>query len=576
MPTIPLFDPQRNQDLQSTGSIAPATVSLATSTANLFLSEGRALSEKIEAQSAKAEAQMKAPIIATAYADGLTKIAQGNFEGFSRMEQANAMTAGNPFLMKFAEGARSEATQIARNFLDNKLSERRIQAEKDIHASDTTAAITKGRESSYTVALRQAQAAQAKQDEEDQSAEAADKQFRIDHPEQAAKTPPFQRRPPVKTPSRAEFGLSNKFYETGIPLPTESGTDYQSQPGVIPSASQMTQPATQPVTNVAQPTTTPQQQDAQRQKDFSKVSIGPVNVWVPKVEQDESSSTSTYKMGNVTKRFTDKGKNKEEIKVVQDFSDKIREVKDLPEDFRNWSGQMLHLGYKVTVNKDGTASATNGQETQYFTDSQTIPTEDKKGTITVPPWDKRGRQLTIPEKDVQKWNDAKGAMEYLGENGLLQMDGVGKGVTSTPAERKQIDDTSKLKFADPKISGDERKKINMIRADQGLTQLTEKDITNPVVVNDSNVKRDEVIKKAGLDPNQKDWFDNAKEAVSGFVKKIANLGTQGRMDALEQEIQKNEDKLHAVDAKTNPYSVKLYAAQIVRYREMIEQLKSAK
>lgn len=217
MPTIPIFDAGNNQ---SAGSIAPATTGLATSTANLFLNEGRALAEKIEVQSSKAEAQMKAPIIATAYADGLSKISQGDFSGFGRMEAANAMTAGNPFLMKFAEGARGEATQIARNFLDNELSNRRIQAEKDLQDKRITAQkdIQTGVERRQGIGAMihenaQIDAANRKQQSDYVKAHdiwARNKQLGINEPEPVEPTP-FEKR------TGADFGI------TDIPLPAEGG-----------------------------------------------------------------------------------------------------------------------------------------------------------------------------------------------------------------------------------------------------------------------------------------------------------------------------------------------------------------
>lgn len=127
---IPLFTPDYLASPTMFGAIN-------TKTAQLFLEEGARLSKKIEDSSSKAEAQGKAPAIATAYAEGLSAISQGNFDGFTMMGRAIAESAGNPFLMKMTSDAMQEATNVANNWKSNQMASKRLNA--SINAQDKIA-----------------------------------------------------------------------------------------------------------------------------------------------------------------------------------------------------------------------------------------------------------------------------------------------------------------------------------------------------------------------------------------------------------------------------------------------------
>lgn len=101
-------------------------------TANLLIEEGRALSKQIEVQSLRSEAQMKAPAIATAYADAFTRLGQGDLSAFGEIERANALSVGNPFLQAMASDAQKTAGMMASNYFDTQQFNSRMAAEREM------------------------------------------------------------------------------------------------------------------------------------------------------------------------------------------------------------------------------------------------------------------------------------------------------------------------------------------------------------------------------------------------------------------------------------------------------------
>lgn len=106
------------------GALAPTTVAL-------LASAGESLANTIEQQNQKFDAQMKAPLIGKTYADSLTKIAQGNFEGFKGIAAATAATAGNPILASLFKDFDTAGVRLADSFMDRQAQTGRFdQAEK--------------------------------------------------------------------------------------------------------------------------------------------------------------------------------------------------------------------------------------------------------------------------------------------------------------------------------------------------------------------------------------------------------------------------------------------------------------
>lgn len=100
------------------GAIAPTT-------ANMLAEAGANLTKQIEEQNVKLEAQLKAPAIGQIYADSLTRIAKGDFDGFKGIAEATAQGAGNPFLMSIFKDFDSAATRLAQSHMESKFAESR-------------------------------------------------------------------------------------------------------------------------------------------------------------------------------------------------------------------------------------------------------------------------------------------------------------------------------------------------------------------------------------------------------------------------------------------------------------------
>ena len=100
------------------GAIAPTT-------ANMLAEAGANLTKQIEEQNVKLEAQLKAPAIGQIYADSLTRIAKGDFDGFKGIAEATAQGAGNPFLMSIFKDFDSAATRLAQSHMEAKFTESR-------------------------------------------------------------------------------------------------------------------------------------------------------------------------------------------------------------------------------------------------------------------------------------------------------------------------------------------------------------------------------------------------------------------------------------------------------------------
>ncbi len=415
MPTIPIFDSGNNQ---SPGSITPATTGLATSTANLFLNEGRALAEKIEVQSSKAEAQMKAPIIATAYADGLSKISQGDFSGFSRMEEANAMTAGNPFLMKFAEGARGEATQIARNFLDDRLSQRRIDAEKDLQANriKATSDLQSGIESrqsrhDYRMETDAWNRENEKLDQQDALAQSRENQLAAAQGRQPSVIPKTPRRP---APNPGMFDIN----QNDIPLPTEGAANpIQSTDQNIPTAQGATQSAQSTAQPTAQPTGSAPLKLTFGGQEFIAPSIPGANVSLTSIKGPYGE---TYKVADNADAVA-----KAKVEAFNKAKELAGKLEGADAGFAKWSADMLSRGYTIqldTSNKDKiTASAENPNapkelQKTYYTTDLVIPADPNKKT---PEIDRKAgapdaQQIPI-NNDVRKlWPDLTSNVKQAG------------------------------------------------------------------------------------------------------------------------------------------------------------------
>lgn len=108
----------------------PASVGvIGSKAAELFMQEGAAISKNIEKRALTAEAQAKAPALAAAYADGLTRLAQGDMSGMETLAKARAESVGNPFLTAMTEDATKEGARMASMHIEKSLAEQRMAAD---------------------------------------------------------------------------------------------------------------------------------------------------------------------------------------------------------------------------------------------------------------------------------------------------------------------------------------------------------------------------------------------------------------------------------------------------------------
>lgn len=251
---IPLFSPDYLASPTAGGAINPRT-------AQMFIDEGNRLIQRIEKNSAKAEAEAKAPAIATAYAEGLSAIHQGDMSGFDMLARASAESVSNPFLASMTKGAIEEGVRAANNFTTSQLREREIESRQNMNAYDNEMALERARVNSSgrsttgvdRVAQRQAQVAYLKErDEYDQIVAGENEKAKI-QPGYKPNIPPEPRPPSFDLPqSGVEQGGDNPLFapegESNNPaqeaLPgLRSASDWQDAP-IGPGMSEL--PAEQP------------------------------------------------------------------------------------------------------------------------------------------------------------------------------------------------------------------------------------------------------------------------------------------------------------------------------------------
>lgn len=103
------------------GALAPTTV-------QLLASAGETLTKEIEVQNQRFDAQLKAPQVGKLYADSLTRISRGDFEGFKGIAAATAMTAGNPILAGVFKDFDTAGVRLADSFMDRDAASARLQS----------------------------------------------------------------------------------------------------------------------------------------------------------------------------------------------------------------------------------------------------------------------------------------------------------------------------------------------------------------------------------------------------------------------------------------------------------------
>lgn len=90
------------------------------------MQQGAAIAKTIEKRALTAEAQAKAPALATIYADGLSRLAQGDMSGMELLTRAQAESVGNPFLTAMTADVTKEGARMASMHVEKTLAEGRL------------------------------------------------------------------------------------------------------------------------------------------------------------------------------------------------------------------------------------------------------------------------------------------------------------------------------------------------------------------------------------------------------------------------------------------------------------------
>jgi hypothetical protein len=184
--------------------------------AQLFAEEGARLTKRIEEQAVINEAKAKAPILATAYAEGLTRIANGDMSGFEAIARTEAESVGNPFLMQMTRSASSEGARMASNIFQ----QRSQQAMLDRQVEQNKALLDRQREDDWRAGQLLQQKNYEKEVatyEQDQQAEIEKARIEGRQPRQLPKPQPPASEPPPSPTSRSYGGTVSTGLEGDLP-----------------------------------------------------------------------------------------------------------------------------------------------------------------------------------------------------------------------------------------------------------------------------------------------------------------------------------------------------------------------
>lgn len=433
--SIPLFSPDYMSSPTAGGAIPPAT-------AQLLANEGRALAQKIEENSLKAEASMKAPAMATAYADAFTRLASGDLSAFGTLEKANALGVGNPFLQSMANDAQRTAGQMASRFFEMEAMNNRFAHQESMFNKEQTAIDLRLEKTQKFQSDRQDDILQRQREDDARAQNAARlteyEKAKVKHAEEMSAEqrrtelePGYQPKqiPAPPKPSLIPIptaGTSTGLPERGMNMNDTAGAPMPSAPLVnetspklpngkrastieadgglfggsqtsegMPPASES--PAVAPTqAPVSKPTAN------QPRPQVEERSFGNLVFQLPKTQSNDTEITESVKTATGTVNY----KKKQSSEPAAKLANAIAHIEAEDPTFSRWSGDIISKGGKITIRKTGDGKDAAYQPVALYKNG----TEEPYGKINPATQQPTGPQ-TIGKTVYESYVDARALME---------------------------------------------------------------------------------------------------------------------------------------------------------------------